>query len=70
MVVHTLIPALERQKQVVFCGFKTSLVYIVSSARASQNNLVSKQTNKQTNKQTQNKNKQMNKQKYINKQSS
>jgi hypothetical protein len=45
MVVHELIPALRRQRQVYLCEFKASLVYIVNSrtARATQRDLVSKE---------------------------
>ena len=54
MVVYSVIPALERQRQVDFCEFEASLVYKASSriAKATQRNPVSKnkQTNKQTNK--------------------
>jgi hypothetical protein len=49
MVAETLIPALERQRQVDLCELKASLVYRVSSriAKATQRNPVLK--NKQTN---------------------
>ena len=48
-----LIPALRRQRQLDLCEFEASLVYRVSSStvKATQRNVVSKQTNKQTNKQ-------------------
>ena len=49
----SLIPALERQKQVGLCEFKTILVYRVSfrTAKAIQRNFVLKnKTNKQTKK--------------------
>ena len=43
MVAHTLIPALERQRQVDLCEFMASLVYRASfrTARATQRNPVS-----------------------------
>jgi hypothetical protein len=54
MVVHTLIPALGRQRQEDVCEFPASLVYRMSSrtAKATRRELESndKQTDRQTNK--------------------
>ena len=47
--MHTVIPALKKQRQTDLCEFETSLVYRVSSRtgfRATQTNPVSKTKNK------------------------
>ena len=52
MVVHTLISALRRQRQVDLYKFEASLVYRANfkRARATQKNPISKKTKKQKNK--------------------
>jgi hypothetical protein len=49
VMVHTLMPALGKQRQINLCEFKASLVYRVNSktAKATQRNSVSKNKTKQ-----------------------